>query len=112
MAAKFEKYTGSDLQFYFRLTSGTGDIILQSEGCATPEERDAGIAAVKVSAESDKRYERSQTIRGTWFFNLRSDNHKVAGTSQMYETNAEMEAGINEVRSLAVSAVVIELNKL
>ena len=109
MASRFEKFSGSDGQFYFRLVAANNENILRSEGYTSCEACDTGITSVRQNAPYDARYERSSTPGGLWFFNLRGNNGHVVGTSQMYPNSHAMEAGISAVKREAPSAAVLEL---
>lgn len=109
MAARFEKFMGSDGKYYFRLVAANNENILRSEGYSTIEDCGAGISSVRQNAPYDTRYERSSTPGGLWFFNLRGNNGHIVGTSQMYPNSHIMEAEILAVKREAPSAVVLEL---
>lgn len=109
MASRFEKFMGSDGQFYFRLVAANNENILRSEGYTSCDSCDGGITSVRQNAPYDARYERSSTPGGLWFFNLRGNNGHVVGTSQMYPNSHSMEAGISAVKREAPAAQVLEL---
>jgi len=47
---KFEIFKGSDDKYYFRLKAANGEIIAQSQGYATKQGAQDGIASVKKNA--------------------------------------------------------------
>lgn len=49
---KFEIIRGRDMQFYFHLKAGNGEIIAQSEGYTTKQSALHGINSVKTNAST------------------------------------------------------------
>lgn len=47
---KFEIFKGSDGKYYFRLKAANGEIIAHSQGYATKQGANDGVAAVKKNA--------------------------------------------------------------
>lgn len=106
---KFIVSVRKDDEFQFNLQAGNGQVILSSEGYSTKAACMNGIESVKKNAADDARYERKTSTNGKSFFNLKSTNGQVIGSSQMYENNAGIENGIASVKSNAPSAVVEEV---
>lgn len=106
---KFIVSVRKDDEFQFNLQAGNGQVILSSEGYSTKAACMNGIESVKKNAADNARYERKTSTNGKSFFNLKSTNGQVIGSSQMYENNAGMENGIASVKSNAPSAVVEEV---
>ena len=100
--------TGKDGQFRFNLKAGNGQIILTSEGYTTKAACLNGIESVKTNAQDDSRYERKTSTNGKPFFNLRAGNSQVIGNSELYESVAAMENGIESVKKNAPEAKVSE----
>jgi uncharacterized protein len=108
MAGKFELKTSSNGKFHFNLKAGNGQIILSSEMYETKAAATNGIASVQSNAGDDGRYERKTSSNGKSFFNLKASNGQVIGSSEMYESNAAMENGIESVKSNAPGAPTVE----
>lgn len=106
MAAKFELYRDTAGEYRFRLKAGNGEIILASEGYTGKAGAENGIDSVKVNAPIDSRYEREVSADGKYYFNLRAVNHQVIGTSEMYESDAGRDSGVESVKANAPEAVV------
>ena len=105
MAGKFELYKDASNEYRFRLKASNGEIILKSEGYETKGGAENGIGAVKTNAPIDARYERKMSTNNKYFFNLRAANNQVIGTSEMYETAAGRDNGIESVKTNAPTAV-------
>ena len=104
MAGKFELYKDKAGEYRFRLKAGNGENILASEGYKEKSSAENGIASVRKNAGDDARYERKEASNGKHHFNLKAANHQVIGSSQMYESSASMENGIESVKSNAPDA--------
>ncbi|MCG7857700.1 YegP family protein [Flavihumibacter sediminis] len=105
---KFATKTGNDGQFYFNLKADNGQVILTSEGYTTNTARDNGIESVKKNATDESRYEKLTSGNGKFYFNLKAGNGQVIGKSQMYETAASRDNGIDSVKTNAPGAGVSE----
>ena len=104
MAGKFELYKDAIDEYRFRLKAGNGEIILVSEGYKTKAGAENGIDSVKTNAPIDARYERKMSTDNKYYFNLQAANDQVIGTSEMYETAAGRDDGIESVKTNAPTA--------
>ena len=95
-------------EYYFNLKAGNHEIILQSEGYKAKSGAENGIESVRLNAEEDVKFERLIAKNGQHYFNLKSGNGQVIGTSEMYATKASAENGIASVKSNAPDADVLE----
>ena len=109
MAGKFELFKDSRDEHRFRLKAGNGEIILRSEGYTTKAGAENGIDSVKINAPVDARYDRKMSSNEKYYFNLQAANNQVIGTSEMYETAAGRDNGIESVKSNAPTAVIDDL---
>lgn len=109
MAGKFEIYIDKAGEFRFWLKASNGQIILASEGYKAKSGCTNGIESVKKNASSDSHYERKSTDSGKFMFNLKAANSQIIGTSELYESAAARNNGIESVKNNAPSAVVVEL---
>lgn len=109
MAGKFEIYNDKAGEFRFRLKAGNGQTILASEGYSAKSRCNNGIESVKKNAADDARYDRKETSSGKPMFNLKSTNGQVIGTSELYESVAARENGIESVKKNAPDATVEDL---
>ena len=106
---KFEIKTAKNGQFYFNLKADNGQVILTSEMYTAKKSCDNGIASVKKNAVDETRFALTQSENGKYHFNLKSGNHQVIGSSQMYESEASAKAGIESVMKNAPEAEVVEI---
>lgn len=101
---KFVIKTQKDGQVYFNLVAGNGQGILKSEAYTTMAACLNGIESVKKNAPDDARYERKEASNGKPMFNLKAGNGQVIGTSELYESVAARENGIESVKKNAPDA--------
>ncbi len=101
---KFVITTRKNGEFQFNLQAGNGQNILSSEGYTTKAACLNGVESVRKNAGDDNRYERLKAKNDQDYFNLKSSNGQVIGSSQMYSTAAAMENGIASVKENAMTA--------
>jgi uncharacterized protein YegP (UPF0339 family) len=109
MAGKFELKVSSNGKYHFNLKAGNGQIILSSEMYESKAAAENGIASVKKNAGDDARYERKESSNGKPYFNLKASNGQVIGKSEMYESAASMENGIESVKKNGPDAETVEV---
>lgn len=95
-------------EFQFNLKAGNGQTILASEGYSTKAACENGVESVKKNASDDSKYERKESAGGKFHFNLKAGNNQVIGSSEIYESAAGMENGIESVKKNAPDATVEE----
>jgi uncharacterized protein YegP (UPF0339 family) len=105
---KFLTKTGKDGQHYFNLTAANGQVILSGEGYTTAVAMKNGIESVKKNAPDDNRYDRETSKNGKFYFNLKASNGQVIGKSEMYESVASRDNGIESVKKNAPEAPIVE----
>jgi uncharacterized protein YegP (UPF0339 family) len=103
---KFVVKTRTNGEYQFNLKAGNGQDILASEGYTTKAACLNGIESVKKNSQEDARFERKTSANGKWFFNLKATNGQVIGTSEMYESEASRDNGIESVKKNAADASV------
>ena len=109
MAGKFEVYQDKAGEYRFRLKASNGQNILASEGYKTKASCMNGVESVKTNAPEDDRYERKESSSGKFMFNLKAANHQIIGSSQLYESTASRDNGIESVKKNAPEATVTEV---
>ncbi|MCF6130124.1 YegP family protein [Flavobacterium sp. AS60] len=102
------KRTNGDFQF--TLKASNGECILTSEGYTTKAGCQNGIDSVRTNAPNDSRYDRKVAVNGDYYFNLRAANGEVIGTSELYESTAGRDTGIDSVKTNAPLATVADLS--
>jgi uncharacterized protein YegP (UPF0339 family) len=95
-------------EFQFVLKAGNGQVILASEGYTTKAACDNGIESVKKNSQDDARFDRLESKNGKPYFNLKATNGQIIGSSEMYESVAARENGIESVMKNASGADVKE----
>lgn len=95
-------------EFQFVLKAGNGQVILASEGYTTKAACDNGIESVKKNSQEDVRFDRLESKNGKPYFNLKATNGQIIGSSEMYESVAARENGIESVMKNAPDADVKE----
>jgi len=108
MAGKFEIFRGDDRQYYFRLKAANGESILASEAYRSKASAENGIAAVRVDATLERRYERRRSPAG-YSFVLKGANGEPMGRGEVYESSSGRDSGIESVRENAPAAAVEDL---
>lgn len=96
-------------QYYFSLKADNGETILASEGYTSKPGCLKGIDAVKVNAKDASKFDRKNSINAKYYFNLKSSNGQIIGTSEMYQTLAGRDHGIDIVKRVAPVAVISDL---
>lgn len=109
MAGKYELKVSSNGKYHFNLKAGNGQIILSSEMYESKAAAENGIASVKKNAGDDARYERKESSNGKPYFSLKASNGQVIGKSEMYESAASMENGIESVKKNGPDAETVEV---
>jgi uncharacterized protein YegP (UPF0339 family) len=95
-------------EFQFVLKATNGQAILASEGYSTKAACINGIDSVKKNAQDEARFEKLESKNGKSYFNLKSTNGQIIGTSEMYESEASRDNGIQSVMKNALEAEVVE----
>jgi len=95
-------------EFQFVLKAGNGQVILASEGYTTRAACDNGVESVRKNSQDDNRFDRLESKNGKPYFNLKATNGQIIGNSEMYETVAARENGIESVKKNAADADVKE----
>ncbi len=63
---------------------------------------------MKKNAPDDSKYERKVSTNGKPMFNLKAGNGQVIGTSELYESEAARDNGVESVKKNAPDAEVVE----
>src|SRR5690554_1355218 len=93
-------------RYMFNLRAGNYQVILVSQRYATKAGAQNGIESVRKNAEIDGRYKRLKAKDGSDYFNLTAGNGEIVGTSEMYESVAAMNKGIESVKANGPTAIV------
>jgi uncharacterized protein len=93
-------------EFQFNLKATNGQVILTSEGYTTKAACLNGVESVRKNSQEDARFDRLESSNDKFYFNLKSTNGQVVGSSQMYQAEASRENGIESVKNNAPDATV------
>lgn len=93
-------------EFQFSLKAGNGQVILASEGYTSRGACVRGIESVKNNSQHDNKFQKLEARNGKLYFNLKANNGQIIGTSQMYESIASRDNGIESVKANAPEAVI------
>jgi uncharacterized protein YegP (UPF0339 family) len=104
----FQIIRGENQQYYFRLNSADGEIILHSDGFKVRDGAEKGIELIKLSVYHDERFKRKISMDGRYFFEIMSMEKNILGTSRMYDTIQDCDEAISLVKDLAPDAMVVD----
>lgn len=65
-----------------------------------------GIQSVQKNSQDDARFEKLETKNGKPYFNLKAGNGQIIGSSEMYESEASRDNGIESVKKNAPDATI------
>lgn len=103
---KFVITTRKNGEFQFNLNAGNGQTILASEGYSTKTACENGIESVRKNSQDDVRFDKLEAKNGKFYFNLKAGNGQIIGSSEMYETVASRDNGIESVKKNALDAEI------
>lgn len=107
---KFVVSTRKNGEFQFNLKAGNGQGILASEGYSSKASCLNGIEFVKKNSADESKFDIKTSTNGKFYFNLKSSNGQIIGSSEMYESEAAMKNGIASVMKNAPDATTEEDN--
>jgi uncharacterized protein YegP (UPF0339 family) len=93
-------------EFQFNLKAGNGQTILASEGYTTKTNCENGNASVRTNSKDDSKFDRKTSTNGKPYFNLKATNGQIIGKSEMYESEASRDKGIESVKTNAPDATI------
>lgn len=108
---KFEIKTRGKDGFMFNLKAGNGQIIMTSQGYADKDSCLNGIESCRTNSQDDGQFERLESSNGKPYFNLKAANGKIIGTSEMYETVASRDNGIESVKKNAPDSTISDISE-
>lgn len=95
-------------EYQFNLKADNGQVILASEGYAAKSSCENGIESVKKNSPDDARYEKNTSKNGKYYFNLKAGNGQIIGSSEMYESTAGRDNGIESVKKNGPTATTTD----
>jgi uncharacterized protein YegP (UPF0339 family) len=97
-------------EFQFNLKANNGQTILASEGYSSKPNCQNGVDSVKTNSQDDSKFDSKTSTNGKYYFNLKASNGQIIGTSEMYESAAGRDNGIDSVKTNAPDATVEDLS--
>ena len=98
---RFETFAGKDGKTYFHLLAGNGEKVLQSQGYASQQGAEGGIASVKANGTDASKFLLREASDGAWYFVVAAANGELVGVSEMYASQS------NATRGMAATAAVV-----
>jgi len=95
--------------YHFVLKAKNGQVVLSSQVYAGKSGASNGIESVQKNCSDDGLFERKVAKNGKHYFNLKSSNGQIIGTSQMYAGESGMENGIESIKTNAPGAETKEV---
>jgi uncharacterized protein YegP (UPF0339 family) len=94
--------------FSFIYVNAEGKTIIKSENYAQKASAKNGIESVRKNCQDDARYELKESSNGKAFFNIKSTNGQIVGTSALFATQADRTDAINYLKANSTNANVTE----
>ncbi len=94
--------------FSFIFVNAEGKTIVKSENYAQKASAKNGIESVKKNCQDDSKYELKESSNGKAFFNIKSSNGQIVGTSALFTNEDERAAAIEELKASSADAEVTE----
>lgn len=94
--------------FTFIYVNAEGKTIVKSENYAQKASAKNGIESVRKNCQDDARYELKESSNGKAFFNIKSTNGQIVGTSALFENETERSAAIAELKADSPTAEITE----
>lgn len=98
--ARFVVFEGSDGRFFFHLRARNGAIVLQSQGYKSEAAALNGTFAVASSGLDLDNYELLPSGQNGFYFNIKSTNGQVVGTSEVYDNQSNARRACEDVADL------------
>ena len=94
--------------FSFIFVNEEGKTIVKSENYAQKASAINGIESVKKNCQDDSKYEMKVSSNNKAFFNIKSTNGQIVGTSALFSNEEERTAAIAELKANSADAKIIE----
>lgn len=88
-----------DNEYYFRLTSESGQVLLKSVRFNDRKEVEEIFRDLNNIQNKQYAFERKTNHNGKFLFNLKAENGQLIGSSQLYSSEAGMENGIKNLKN-------------
>ncbi|MEM8892478.1 MAG: DUF1508 domain-containing protein [Bacteroidota bacterium] len=101
---KFQIYEDKAGEYRFRLYASNGEIILASEGYSSKAGAKGGIDSAQAASKDDENFDKLTAKNGEFYFNLKSANGSIVGTSEMFSSEASRDNSAASVKQTASGA--------
>ncbi len=105
-SGKFVITKSENDEFMFVLKAANGQVILDSQNYKAKASCENGIESVRKNALEDEKFDKKVSDDGKPYFDLVAGNGQIIGTSEMYESEASRDKGIESVKRNAPDATV------
>lgn len=105
---KFEVFKGSNEEHYFRLVDTKNNVILSGEGYKQKENMLNGIESIKKNLPLTTGVEKKESNDGKFFFNVKSTNGQVVGTSMGFDSAVTRDKWIGEIEKELPEILIID----
>lgn len=102
------KKSDADSPFSFTFTDKDDKMLLKSESYKQKTSCTNGIESVRKNCPEDARYELKTAKNGKFFFNLKSTNGQIVGTSAFFASEDDRKNAITYLKKYAPKAKVEE----
>ena len=108
---KFEVFKGSNDEHFFRLIDSKNKVILSGEGYKQKENMLNGIESIKKNLPLPTGVEKKESTNGKHFFNVKSTNGQIVGTSMLFDSPVTRDKWISEIEKELPEMLVIDTLK-
>lgn len=105
---KFEVYKGANDEHYFRLVDTKHQVLLTGEGYTQKENMLNGIESIKTNLPLPKGVEKKESSDGKHFFNIKSSNGEIVGTSMLFNSKETRDQSIIQIEKELPEVLVID----
>jgi uncharacterized protein YegP (UPF0339 family) len=94
--------------FTFIFVNEKGKTIIKSENYAQKASAKNGIESIKKNCQENSRYELKESSNGKAYFNIKSTNGQIVGTSALFDSETDRTNAISELKIYSATAKIIE----
>lgn len=102
---KFETFEGKDGKTYFHLLAGNGEKVLASQGYASLQGAEGGIASVKANGADATKFLLREASDGAWYFVVTAANGEIIAISEMYVSQSNATRAMKSVAAVVKATV-------
>ncbi|WP_141047089.1 YegP family protein [Aliarcobacter cryaerophilus] len=102
------KNNSSNQPYHWVLKAPNHEVILSSEMYSSKHTALNGIDSVRIHSPEDINYDRLIAKDNSPYFNLKSKNHQIIGTSEPYSSEQNREVGINAVKKYGITLTLVD----